>query len=86
MIGGRVQRVEAMVLVLDLRAVGHGEADLAKGAHDVFGDLRERMQFAQRAAAARQGEICRLFGQGGLEFEFTPPLGQRCLPTLFWLR
>ena len=38
-----------MILVLDLRPVGDGETKLAESAHDVFGDLRERMQFAGRA-------------------------------------
>src|ERR1017187_6901012 len=52
MVGGRVERVEAMILVLNLRPVGHGETNLAERADDVVGDLRERMQFAERAAAA----------------------------------
>jgi len=39
--GGRggIQRVEAVVVVLDLGAVGDGEADLAEAADDVLGDL-----------------------------------------------
>jgi hypothetical protein len=54
-----------MVLVLNLRPVRDGETDLAEGAHDVLGDLRERMELAERAAAAGQSEIGRLFGQRG---------------------
>ena len=69
MVGGRVERVEAMILVLDLRAVGDGEADFAERADDVVGDLRERMQFAERAAASGQCEIGRLFGQRGFQIQ-----------------
>ena len=43
MVGGRVERVEAMILVLDLRPIGDGETDFAEGADDVVRDLRERM-------------------------------------------
>ena len=53
-----------------INAVRDGETDLAEGADDVVGDLRERMQFAERAAAAGQGEIGRLFRQRGFQFEF----------------
>ena len=53
MVGGRVQRVKAMIFVLDLRAVGHHEADLAKAADDVLGDLRQRMELAERRGAGR---------------------------------
>ena len=70
MVGGRVERVEAMILVLDLRPVGDGETDFAERADDVVGDLRERMQFAERAAASGQREIRRLFRQRGLQFQF----------------
>ena len=70
MVGGRVERVEAMILVLDLRPVGHGETDLAERADDVVGDLRERMQFAERAAASGQREISWLFRQRGFQFQF----------------
>ena len=53
MIGRRVQRVEAMILVLDLGAVRDDEADLAEDADDVFGHLGERVQFAQRRGGGR---------------------------------
>ena len=77
MVGGRVQRVETMIFVLDLRAVGDGKTDLAKTAHNVLRHLRQRMQFAERAAAAGQREIGRLLGQRGFEFEFGAALGER---------
>ena len=76
-VGGGVEGVEAMILVLDFRAVGDGEAELAEGANDVLGDLRERMEFAERAAASGQGEIGRFLGQRGLEFEFGAAFGER---------
>ena len=63
MVGGGVERVEAMILVLNLRAVGDCEADFAEDADDVFGDLRERMQLAERTATAGQSEISRLSRQ-----------------------
>ena len=53
MIGGSVEGVEAVTLALDLRAVGDGEADFAKAADDVFGDLSDRVLFAKRTAASR---------------------------------
>ena len=77
MVGGGVERVEAMILVLDLRAVGDGEAEFAEGANDVLGHLCERMEFAERAAAAGQGEISWLLGQRGFEFEFGAAFGER---------
>ena len=43
MVGGRVERVEAMIFVLNLRPVSDGKTDLAERADDVVGDLRERM-------------------------------------------
>ena len=76
MVGRRVQRVETMVLVLDLRAVGDDETNFAEAADDVLGHLGQRMEFAERAAAAGQGEIGRFLGQGGFEFEFAPAFGQ----------
>ena len=53
MIGGRVQRVEAMIFVFDFRTVGDGETDFAEAADDVFGDLRERMEFAEQRGGGR---------------------------------
>src|SRR5439155_3091385 len=70
MVRGRVERVETMVLVLDFRPLSDGESDLAKAAHDVVGDLGERMKVAERATAAGQGEVGRFLGQGGLSFDF----------------
>ena len=55
MIGGSVQRVEAMIFVLDFRAIGDDKTNLAKAAHDVLGDLRERMEPAQ--ARRRPGKV-----------------------------
>ena len=77
MVGGGVQRVETMILVLDFRAVGDGEADFAEAADNVLGHLGERMEFAEGAAAAGQGEIGGFLGQGGLEFEFGAAFGKR---------
>ena len=76
MVRRRVQRVEAMIFVFDFRTVGDGETDLAKAADDVLGDLRERMQLAEGAAAAGQSEIGRFLGQRGFQFEFCAALGQ----------
>src|SRR6266542_161157 len=70
MVGRRVERVEAVVFVLDFGAVGNHETDFAEAAHDVLGDLGERMKFAERAASAGQGEVSWLPGESSLEFEF----------------
>ncbi len=83
MVGGRVQRVETMVFVLDFRPVGHSKTNLAKRADDVVGDLRERMQFAERAAASGQREISRLFGQRGFKLQFVAAFAERGFEFLF---
>src|SRR5437879_13759956 len=66
-----------MVLILDLRPVGDRETDLAKGADNLVRYLRERMELAERAAAARQGEINGFLGQGGFQFQFGPAIRER---------
>src|ERR1035441_3694847 len=76
MVGGRVQGVEAVILVLDLGTVGHYEPDLAKAAHDILSNLRQRMEFADDPAAPGQSEIRGLLGQGGFEFDLAAALGQ----------
>ena len=53
MVGGRVQRVEAMPLVLDLRPVLDGKSHAAKDGDGALEDLRERMQVADGVAATR---------------------------------
>src|SRR5215472_9612289 len=79
MIGWRIQGVETMVFVFDFRTISNHEADFPKTADDLLGDLCERVQFAERAAATGKGEISRLLGKGCFEFEITPPLGQHRL-------
>src|SRR5256886_13678326 len=75
--GGRVERVETVIFVFDLRSIGDDEPDLAKAAHDGVGDLRERMQLAERVAASRQGEVGRLLWQCGFKFEFVAARSER---------
>jgi hypothetical protein len=70
MVGRCVEGVEAMIFVLNLRAVGHGETNLAEGADDIVGYLGKGMEFADGAAASGQREISGFFGQRGNEFEF----------------
>src|SRR5439155_12548484 len=79
MVGRRVEGVEAMIFVLDFGAVGDDEPDLAEAAHDVLGDLRERMQLAQCAAAAGNGEVSRCFRRRGMEFEYFTARNERGL-------
>ena len=54
MIGRRVQRIEAMIFVFDFGTVRHGETNFPKTANDILGDLSQRMQLADEAAAAGQ--------------------------------
>ncbi len=77
MVGRGVERVEAMVFVLDFRAVGDDETNFAEAADDVLGHLRERMEFAERTAAAGRAEIGRFLGQRGFQFEFCAASSQR---------
>ncbi len=76
MVGRRIESVEAMIFVLDLRSIGYDEANLAETAHDVVGYLRERVQLAERAAASGQGEVGGFLRQRGLEFKFLAARGQ----------
>src|ERR1035437_1582415 len=76
MVGGRVQGVETVILVLDLGTVCDYEPDLAKTADDVLSNLRERMELADDSAAPGQSEIRGFLGQGGFEFELAAALGQ----------
>src|SRR5438552_18686311 len=69
MVGGRIEGVEAMIFVLDLRSIGNDEANLAEAAHDVVGDLRERMQIADRATATGQSEVGGFLRSRSHEFE-----------------
>ena len=54
MIGRRVQRVETMPFVLDLRAVLDGESHPTKNVDGPLEDLRERMEMADFVASPRQ--------------------------------
>src|SRR3954467_14273131 len=72
-----------MIIVFDLRSVGDGEPDLPKAAHDVFCDLRQRMQASDSAPSSRQRKIRRLFRQAGFEFQIGAPLLERCLQPGF---
>src|SRR5258708_38328611 len=69
MVGWCVERVEAMILVFDLGAIGDNKTDFSEAAHNILGDTGQRMEFAEDAAAARQRAVGRLGGQGGLEVE-----------------
>ena len=63
MIRRRVQGVEAVILILDLRTICHHEADLAETADDIIGHLRQRVKMAEQAAAAGKGTIARALAQ-----------------------
>jgi hypothetical protein len=51
-VGGRVEGVETMELVLDFRAVGEGEAHAAEDGDGLVADQRERME---RTSGQRRG-------------------------------
>ena len=57
MIRGDVQRFEVVPVVFDLRAVGDGEAGVAEDLLDAPAHARDRMQPADRLAAARQRDV-----------------------------
>jgi hypothetical protein len=59
MVGGRVQRVETMPFVLDLRTVLDGEPHAAKNRDRALEHLRQRMQMANRVTPARQRDVDR---------------------------
>src|SRR5690349_12750339 len=76
MVRGCVERVEAVILIFYLRSVRDDKADFAKAADDVFGDLRQRVELAQRTAASGQCEIGWLTRERGFQFQFRPALGE----------
>src|SRR4051794_10299661 len=76
MIGGRVERVEAMVFVFDLRTIGNHEADFTKTADDIFRGLGEGMELAERTTAAGQRKICRFLRESRTKLQFTTAVGQ----------
>ena len=77
MIGGRVQRVETMIFILDLRTVRDRETDLPEAPHNVVRDLRQRMQFPESIAPARQEKSVGFFGSRRFQFEIASPRRQR---------
>ena len=83
MVCGCVEGVEAMVLVLDFRAVGDREPDFAKAADDVLGHLGEWMELSEDPPVSRQGEIGRLFGQRSFEFKFAAAVSEGGLQFRF---
>ena len=85
MIGGRVERVEAMVFVLDFRAIRDDETNFAEAADDVVGDLGEGMQLPEDGAAAGKAEIGRLFGESAFEFEFATAFREELIDFRFGL-
>ena len=46
-----VQRIEAMIFVLDLGSVGHHKTDFPETADDVLGHLGQRMQLVPGGGA-----------------------------------
>ena len=56
-VGGGVEGVETMELVLDFRAIGEGEAHAAEDADRFVADQRERMQGAGGNGAGGQRDI-----------------------------
>ena len=67
-VGGRVERVETMKLVLDFRAVGQRETHPAEDADRLVADQRERVQRSGRYGARRQGDVDT--GERGMIGEF----------------
>ena len=74
-----IQRVETMVFVFDFGPIGDYKTNLSEASDYVLGDLRQRMKFAQGAAASGQSEISWFLGQSGVQFEFAGAVGSRPL-------
>ena len=60
-----VERLEVVIVVLDLRAFGNAVADVGEELLDSFQSPGDRMQTARGLATARQGHINRLGGELG---------------------
>ena len=64
MVGGRVQRVEAMPFGLDIRAIGNRKAHAPEAPNRPVEQLRERMKGSRLWKCPRQGEVERRNGSG----------------------
>src|SRR5439155_22069443 len=80
-----IQRIEAMVFILDLRPIGDSKSNLAKTANDVLSDLGKRMQSPDLPSPSRQREICRLLRHRRLEFQLRAPAFQKRIELSFCL-
>jgi hypothetical protein len=70
MLGRNVQRVEIVEVVLDMRSLGHGEAEIAEDLDHFLPDLRHRMHGARALWSHRQRDIDLLRGKPRLESGF----------------
>ncbi len=57
MLGRNVERREIVEIILDMRAFGHGKAEIAENLHHLFPHLGDRMDRAARLGARRQGHV-----------------------------
>ena len=62
-----IERAEVVEVVLDVRALGHGEAHLAEDRDDLLGDLADRVDAAVGARPHRQSDVLPLGEQLGVE-------------------
>ena len=70
-----VESVEVVEVVLDVRALGHGEAEVTEDLDDLFPDLVDGVDGALQFAAHRQRHVNRLAGETFVQ----RLVGQRCL-------
>src|SRR5262245_59098661 len=76
MVRRRVQRVKAMIVVLNLWSVGNHEPNFAKTADNVLGRLGQREHFSKKPPATGRCEISWFLRQSSFHLQFTLALRQ----------
>ena len=65
-----VQAGEVVVIVLDLRGIGHSKAHAGEDIDDLVGDQRQRVQTTHRTGLGGQGDVHGLGGVAGSKLRF----------------
>ena len=78
MINGCVEGIEAVILILHLRAIGNHKAKLAKALDDILSSLSKRVEFTKRTAATGGGEIRRFRWHDTSQLDTIPRSFQGC--------
>ena len=85
MILGDIQAGEVVVIILDLRGIGHGKAHAGEDINDLVGDQRQGVQAAHGAGLGGQGDVHRLGRVAGCQLCLLDFLGSGVIVRLHFL-